>query len=58
MITEDLIRLQNWYLRSLHNASKIAYTPGARKLYEREVIAAMDEFYETYGEVLPCMTRI
>ena len=58
MITEDLLRIQNWYIHSLRAASQSAITPGARALYEREAIKAMDEFYETYGEVLPCLTTM
>lgn len=55
MITQDLVDIQNWYINSIKAISQIAATPGARKIYEREAVKAMDEFYETYGKVLPCI---
>lgn len=56
MITEDLIRIQNWYIRSLYNAGHIASTPGARALYMEEARKAKEEFFETYGMELPLCT--
>lgn len=58
MITEDLLRIQNWHIKSLMAASQIAITPGARKLYENEAEKASNEFYETYGVELPCITQM